>query len=69
MSEEPLSIFPSPPPARSRVRKANEADRDGLGRAIYRDISDTGANSFQREIVDGAVLSLKDAGVPSFLIE
>jgi hypothetical protein len=30
---------------------------------------DTGANSFQREIVDRAVLSLKDAGVPSFLIE
>jgi hypothetical protein len=26
-------------------------------------------NSFQREIVDRAVLSLKDAGVPSFLIE
>src|SRR5712671_2591718 len=25
--------------------------------------------SFQREIVDRAVLSLKDAGVPSFLIE
>jgi hypothetical protein len=29
---------------------------------------DTGANSFQREIVDRAVL-LKDAGVPSFFIE
>jgi len=26
-------------------------------------------DSFQREIVDRAVLSLKDAGVPSFLIE
>jgi hypothetical protein len=26
-------------------------------------------NSFQREIVDRAVLSLKDAGVPSFLIK
>jgi hypothetical protein len=25
--------------------------------------------SFQREIVDRAVLNLKDAGVPSFLIE
>jgi hypothetical protein len=32
-------------------------------------VSREGANSFQREIVDRAVLSLKDAGVPSFLIE
>jgi hypothetical protein len=37
------------------------------GRIISSD--DTGANSFQRKIVDRAVLSLKDAGVPSFLIE
>jgi hypothetical protein len=30
---------------------------------------DTGANFFQREIVDRAVLSPKDAGVPSFLFD
>jgi hypothetical protein len=29
----------------------------------------TNTDSVQREIVDRAVLSLKDAGVPSFLIE
>jgi hypothetical protein len=31
--------------------------------------SSTHGLDFQREIVDRAVLSLKDAGVPSFLIE
>jgi hypothetical protein len=53
----PLPVGPRIEPAAGHV-----GDRGGGHR-------DTGANSFQRQIVDRAVLSLKDAGVPSFLIE
>jgi hypothetical protein len=44
-------------------------DVTGKPRLCFISSDDTGANSFQRKIVDRAVLSLKDAGVPSFLIE